>query len=222
MSPLYVPDAIVITHNPVTTLKIGNVTVPVDIITVLANATTSFFFGVISIGSLTITDPVSIDPVFVGVIGTIDPVSIFPVNVGHETTGSVIIITPVFVSSPELLVTTPVSISEILVDLIILTETSGIMIPPVTVGISIFLSSTPVKIEPVSITIEPVFSIMIPVLTHIGEITSVFSVIIISSVIVSSTSFCGRNISSDIHSSEVFMNNSRFSPPRILSIGSRG
>jgi hypothetical protein len=173
VSQVYVPEKIVIVPRPVTTLNRGRVTDPVDIDTVLASATTSFFCGVLSTSLLSSSDPEPTDPESVDgedndpestPIGRIEPLSITPVETPPEEIESGITIVHVFTSSPEELVTTPVDISDMRSDLMILTETSGINISPVIVDVSFFLSSTPVKIDPVSMRTDHVFSSSTPVL----------------------------------------------------------
>lgn len=218
-----------IVPSPVTTLKSGRVTDPVDIITVLASATTSLFCGVTSSFFVSPSDPDNTDPESVDhedsnpdstPIGRIEPLSITPVETSPEEVESGTITTQVFVTSHELFATTQVDTSEKIADSIILTETSGIIISPVIVVVSIFLSSTPVRIDHVSTSTDPVSPIVVPVSTSTGVEISVFSVITVSMVSMDSISFCGKKISSDIHSSVVLVKRSRFSHPRILTIGS--
>ena len=73
-----------------------------------------------------------------------------------------------------------------------------------------------------SLIIDPVFPSIIPVAISTGAVISVFSGVRVSIVSSVSISFCGRKISSDIQSSLVFTKRSRFSHPRMLTIGSSG
>ena len=140
-----------IVPSPVTTLNNGRVTDPVDIMTVLASATTSFFCGTISIFLISQTDPEEIDPESVDPdsmtttgriiqlrIDPVKPTSVDPVDTQPEEMVSGTITTQIFISPHELFVTTHVEVSQKTSDLTILTETSGSIISQVIIEASIF------------------------------------------------------------------------------------
>lgn len=218
-----------ISQSPVIILNNGKITVPVDIDTVLASAATAWIFcGTASTrdpeeSEPESTDPESTDPESVISIGKTEPLSVDPVSTPVEVTGGTGITTaPVSICPPESPSIAQLDISQEIKDLIIFTETSGITIPPEIIRGSTILLSDQVRIDPVSISTEPVFSTIITGSAHEEVITSVVSVITVPVISIFSTGSCGKNTSAEIQSSGVFGNRSRFSPPRILTTGSSG
>lgn len=127
-----------IVPSPVTTLNSGRVTEPVDIMTVFESAVILFCCGTIPRLLISSDDPVDIDPESGVSTRRVVPVSVDHVDIEPESIESGMIIAHVSVPPHELLAIFPVDTSENISDLVILTEISGIVVPPVIVGVSDF------------------------------------------------------------------------------------